>query len=129
MTFEADAKKDPTLDVHFADANLDVSKQLDQIDNFIAQKVNAIVVVPVDYDGIVPGIEKANQAGIPVISLIISSHGGKFTYVGLEQRRGRATPRGVHARPFAERRQDRLPAGHPRTLPHGLKGRRASRQP
>ena len=61
---------------------LDASKQLDQIDNFIAQKVNAIVVVPVDYDGIVPGIEKANQAGIPVISLIISSHGGKFTYVG-----------------------------------------------
>ena len=82
LDFEADAKKDPTLDVHFADANLDVSKQLDQIDNFIAEKVNAIVVVPVDYDGIVPGIEKANQAGIPVISLIISSHGGKFTYVG-----------------------------------------------
>ena len=76
------AKADPNLDIRFADANLDVSKQLDQIDNFIAQKVKAIVVVPVDYDGIVPGIEKANQAGIPVISLVISSHGGKFTYVG-----------------------------------------------
>ena len=76
------AKADPNLDIRFADANLDVSKQLDQIDNFIAQKVKAIVVVPVDYDGIVPGIEKANEAGIPVISLVISSHGGKFTYVG-----------------------------------------------
>lgn len=82
QSFAAAAKADPSLDVRFADANIDVSKQLDQIDNFIAQKVNAIVVVPVDYDGIVPGIEKANQAGIPVISLIISSHGGKFTFVG-----------------------------------------------
>jgi inositol transport system substrate-binding protein len=82
LSFEGLAKRDPTLDVQFADANVDINKQLDQIDNFIAQKVNAIVVVPVDYDGIVPGIEKANQAGIPVISLCITAHSGKFTYVG-----------------------------------------------
>ena len=42
------AKSDPNIDIKFADANNDASKQLDQIDNFIAQKVNAIVVVPVD---------------------------------------------------------------------------------
>jgi inositol transport system substrate-binding protein len=76
------AKADPSLDIAFADANGDVNKQLDQIDNFIAQKVDAIVVLPVDYDGIVPGVEKANAAGIPVISLAIRSHGGKFAYVG-----------------------------------------------
>lgn len=76
------AKADSNLDIRFSDANLDVSKQLDQIDNFIAQKVNAIVIVPVDYQGIVPGVEKANQAGIPVISLNIQSAGGKYTFVG-----------------------------------------------
>ena len=76
------AQADPNVDVLFADANNDVSKQLDQIDNFIAQKVNAIVVVPADYQGIVAGVEKANEAGIPIIALNIQSAGGKYTFVG-----------------------------------------------
>ncbi|APO79690.1 sugar ABC transporter substrate-binding protein (plasmid) [Rhizobium etli 8C-3] len=76
------AKSDPAVEVNFSDANNDASKQLDQIDNFIAQKVDAIVVVPVDYQGIVPGVEKANAAGIPVIALGIQSAGGKYTFVG-----------------------------------------------
>lgn len=76
------AKADASVSVSFADAGGDASKQLDQIDNFIAQKVNAIVIVPVDYQGIVPGVEKANKAGIPVIALGIESAGGKFTFVG-----------------------------------------------
>jgi inositol transport system substrate-binding protein len=76
------AKADPDVEVNFTDANNDASKQLDQIDNLIAQKVNAIVVVPVDYEGIVPGVEKANEAGIPIIALGIQSAGGKYTFVG-----------------------------------------------
>jgi inositol transport system substrate-binding protein len=80
--FDAAAKSDPSLDIEFADANGDINKQLDQIDNFIAQKVGAIVVLPVDYEGIVPGVERANAVGIPVVSLAIKSHGGKYAYVG-----------------------------------------------
>lgn len=80
--FENAVKADSDLKVIFTDANGDVSRQLDQIDNFIAQKVNAIVVVPVDYQGIVPGVERANKAGIPVIALGIQSAGGKYTFVG-----------------------------------------------
>lgn len=76
------AKASPNLQVKFADANGDISRQLDQIDNFIAQKVNAIIVVPVDYQGIVPGVEKANKAGIPVIALGIKAAGGNYTFVG-----------------------------------------------
>jgi inositol transport system substrate-binding protein len=80
--FSDAAKADPDLNVIFTDANGDASRQLDQIDNFIAQKVNAIVIVPVDYQGIVPGVERANKAGIPVIALGIQSAGGKYTFVG-----------------------------------------------
>ncbi|MEZ2128678.1 MULTISPECIES: sugar ABC transporter substrate-binding protein [unclassified Sinorhizobium] len=76
------AKSDPDVEIKFTDANNDASKQLDQIDNLIAQKVNVIVVVPVDYEGIVPGVEKANEAGIPVVALGIQSAGGKYTFVG-----------------------------------------------
>lgn len=75
-------KADADVEVRFTDANLDISKQLDQIDNFITQKVNAIMVVPVDFQGIVPGIEKANAAGIPVIALGIKAAGGEYTFVG-----------------------------------------------
>lgn len=75
-------KADPDLSVIYTDANGDVSRQLDQIDNFISQKVNVIVIVPVDYQGIVPGVERANKAGIPVIALGIQSAGGKYTFVG-----------------------------------------------
>lgn len=80
--FQTEAAADPSLEIKLADANGDISKQLDQIDNFIAQKVNAIVILPVDYDGIVPAVEKANAAGIPVICLAIASHGGNYYYVG-----------------------------------------------
>ena len=80
--FDQATKADPDLNVIFTDANNDASRQLDQIDNFIAQKVNVIVVVPVDYQGIVPGVERANKAGIPVIALGIQSAGGKYTFVG-----------------------------------------------
>ncbi len=80
--FIAASKDDSDLEVIFTDANLDMQKQLDQIDNFIAQQVDAIIVVPVDYEGIVPGVEKANAAGIPVIALGIESASGDFTFVG-----------------------------------------------
>ena len=41
--FEENAAADGNMDVQFADANGDISKQLDQIDNFIAQKVNGML--------------------------------------------------------------------------------------
>lgn len=75
-------KADPRLHAVYADAHGDISRQLDQIDNFIARKVGAIIVAPVDYQGIVPAVEKANRAGIPVIALGIASAGGKTTFVG-----------------------------------------------
>lgn len=82
--FSDAAKADPDVSTIFTDANDDISQQLDQIDNFITQKVNAIVVLPVDYQGIAPGIQRANKAGIPVIALGIKSAGGKYTLVGSE---------------------------------------------
>jgi inositol transport system substrate-binding protein len=75
-------KADPRLHTVYADANGDINRQLDQIDNFIARKVGVIIVAPVDYQGIVPAVEKANRAGIPVIALGIASAGGQTTFVG-----------------------------------------------
>ena len=84
--FEKITKDDPTLDVRFSEANMDVQKQLDLIDNLIAQQVDLIIIVPVDYSGVTPGVQAANNAGIPVICLGIESEGGDYTFVGCQNR-------------------------------------------
>jgi ribose transport system substrate-binding protein len=55
----------------------DLSKQQSQIDNFLVQKVDAIIVCPTDTQGIAPAIERANKAGIPVFTADIAAGGGK----------------------------------------------------
>jgi len=44
-----------------------VEEQIRMMEDAITLKVNAIIVAPGDNKGIVPGIEKANRAGIPVV--------------------------------------------------------------
>ena len=46
----------------------DVKRQADQIDEFIVQGVDAIVLNPCDSKSIGPAIQKANAAGIPVFT-------------------------------------------------------------
>jgi ribose transport system substrate-binding protein len=55
----------------------DLAKQQGQVENFIVQKVAAIIVCPVNSKGIGPAIEKANAAGIPVFTADIKADGGK----------------------------------------------------
>jgi inositol transport system substrate-binding protein len=77
------AQTDPNIEIHFVDAEKNINKQLDQIDEFIAQKVNVIVVLAVESNEIVPGVKKANAAGIPIIALGSQINGGDFTFVGV----------------------------------------------
>jgi ribose transport system substrate-binding protein len=49
----------------------DVAKQSNQIKDFIVKKVAAIVLSPCDSKSIVPVIQEANQAGIPVFTVDI----------------------------------------------------------
>jgi inositol transport system substrate-binding protein len=82
--FEKVAAEDSTLRVTFTNANLDMQMQLDQVDNFIAQKMDAIILCPTDTAGIVPAIEKANAAKIPVICIGVDASGGEYIYVGTQ---------------------------------------------
>ncbi len=50
------------------DAERDVDSQSKHIDNYIAQKVTAIVINPADRVAIGPAVRKANLAGIPVFT-------------------------------------------------------------
>jgi inositol transport system substrate-binding protein len=53
--------------IQFEDAQNDIGRQLNQIQNFIAQKVDAIIVNPVDTDATPKMTRLAAQAGIPLV--------------------------------------------------------------
>jgi ribose transport system substrate-binding protein len=71
---EAAAKQGYELIVTSGD--FDLPKQQSQIENFIVQRVDAIIVCPADSKGIGPAIERANEAKIPVFTADISAQGG-----------------------------------------------------
>jgi len=74
---------------------LDVSKQIDLVDQMIAQKVDAIVIAPADSKALVPVCKKARQAGIIVINIdnqfdeaVLAQSQVKFPFVGPDNRKG-----------------------------------------
>jgi ribose transport system substrate-binding protein len=63
---ESAAKRGYRLVVTSGD--FDLAKQQSEIDNFVVQRVSAIIVCPVDSRGIGPAIARATAAGIPVFT-------------------------------------------------------------
>lgn len=59
-----------------ADAQDDAARQVDDIQNFISQNVDAILINPVDSKAVVSSIKAANSANIPVILIDRGSEGG-----------------------------------------------------
>jgi ribose transport system substrate-binding protein len=51
------------------DPALDQAKQISQIEDMIAQGVDAIILNPVDWQGVRPALDACKQAGIPVINV------------------------------------------------------------
>ena len=58
------------------DAQNDPAKQTSQIEDLITQKVSVILVNPCDSAAIVPAVQSANKANIPVITVDRSASGG-----------------------------------------------------
>lgn len=71
------------------DANDDTSKQLNDMEDLLQQKVDVIIVNPTDSDAIVTSVEAANEANIPVIAIDRSANGGVITsYIASDNIRG-----------------------------------------
>jgi len=64
---QAQAKKMKGVELQFEDAQNDIGKQLNQIQNFIAQKVDAIVIVNVDSQATSKMTKMVTAAGIPLV--------------------------------------------------------------
>jgi len=64
---EEEFSKYPNVKLIALDSQLDAQLQANQMDDFIVQKVDAILIMPLDAKAIVPSVKKAYEAGIPVI--------------------------------------------------------------
>ena len=71
------------MDLVMLDAGQDAQNQITQIENLIAQQVDAIVVAAVDSDAILPAIEMCEEAGIPLVGLnMLFNTDEPYHYVG-----------------------------------------------
>lgn len=61
------AQTKPGLKLVMVDAQSDVQKQFSQVENFIAQKVDAIILNPCELEASTPAVERAKAAGIPLV--------------------------------------------------------------
>jgi ribose transport system substrate-binding protein len=74
---------------------LDVGRQVELVEQMIAQKVDALVIAPADSKALVPVCKKAQQAGIVVVNIdnkfddaVLAQAGVKFPFVGPDNRKG-----------------------------------------
>ncbi len=75
--------------INVVDGNNDANRQVSAIDDFIVQKVDAIILCPTETKSLISAVEKAHQAGIPVITVnrLVDSP-NVVTYVGADDREG-----------------------------------------
>jgi ribose transport system substrate-binding protein len=73
-----DAAKKEGAELIVTDAQNDAATQQDDVQNFVTQQVDAILVNPVDSEAVVPAVQAANQANIPVIALDRGASGGEI---------------------------------------------------
>src|SRR6185295_17997768 len=61
------AKSQPGVELIAVDSKEDVATQLGQVENFVAQKVDAIIIIPANTDAADPMTKAAQDAGIPLV--------------------------------------------------------------
>ncbi|SMC74361.1 sugar ABC transporter substrate-binding protein [Polynucleobacter kasalickyi] len=80
------AKQMNAATTHYVPTKPDsIPEQLGEIDDVVVKKPNGIVLIPVDYKAIVPGVKKINDAGIPVVNATDRAESGNFVnWVGAD---------------------------------------------
>lgn len=64
------------------DAERSALKQVEQVESFIAQKVDAIILNPCEVEASSPAVEKAKAAGIPIVNVNSETNAAPSAFVG-----------------------------------------------
>jgi len=71
---EKEAKAE-NVDIDISIADQDLNRQISAVEDFINKGVDAIIITPVDSDGIKGAIMKAKEANIPVVTVDVKANG------------------------------------------------------
>ncbi|MGM0932849.1 MAG: substrate-binding domain-containing protein [Bacteroidota bacterium] len=84
-SMQVEASLHPGLHLEIKDAQNDVQRQIEQIESFIEQGVDVLIVSPIQSQPITPVIEKAMNTGIPTIVIDRKIEGSNYTsYIGAD---------------------------------------------
>jgi ribose transport system substrate-binding protein len=79
------AAEDFNVDLTFVGADLDVARQVKQVEDFIQSGADVLIIQGADSAGIVAALDAAEAAGIPVVTTGDRPDGGKITtHVGFD---------------------------------------------
>ena len=105
----AENKNNLELKIVGTDSQTEIEKQIQLIDTLIKEKVNALVVIPIDSKALVPVVVKAINAGIKVINIdikldedLLLRNGIELTYVGPDNESASKTVGDVLARKLGQ---------------------------
>lgn len=80
-----EAAKKAGVDLVIFNANNVPSAQNDAIENYITQKVDGIILIAIDVNGVKPAITAAKKAGIPIIAIDAQiPNGDNIAFVGVD---------------------------------------------
>lgn len=77
------------VNVTLVSSGYDLGQQVAQIDNFIAAKVDMIILNAADSKGIAPAVKRARDAGIVVVAVDVAADGANATITSDNTQAGR----------------------------------------
>ena len=83
----AAAKASPDIEVAYADAQQDNAKQVADVENFLRQKIDLLIISPNEAKPLTPIVRRVYEQGIPVIVLDRAIEGDTYTvFIGADNR-------------------------------------------
>ncbi len=70
------------VELDIKDAQRDALRQVQQVETFIAQRVDAIILNPCEVEGSAPAVDKARAAGIPIVNVNSETRSAPDAFVG-----------------------------------------------
>ncbi|MEO8254573.1 MAG: substrate-binding domain-containing protein, partial [Flavobacterium sp.] len=84
-SIKIEASLRPEVDLKISDANNNINKQIEDIERFISNKVDVIIVSPIQSKPLTAVVEKSIKAGIPVLVVDRKIDGENYTaYLGAD---------------------------------------------
>jgi inositol transport system substrate-binding protein len=74
--------RDLAVELILNDAQLDAATQVRQVENFVVQKVDAIVLNPCEVESSSPAVDKAVAGGIPIVNVNSETRSAPTAFVG-----------------------------------------------